>query len=75
MLSLSLSRSNSRSIPIELPKTSVIREDSKQFNPIEYIQNKCGYVFDSSQIACSPPGGLFMNDLNKRMNAMYSAAQ
>ena len=51
---------------VRLPQTST----NTPAKPIS-VQNKCGYSFDTNHIAASPPGGMFMNNLNKRMQLLH----
>jgi hypothetical protein len=57
---------------LELPKKTVVVKSVPSIIENEMAsENKCGYTFDTNHIASSPPGGFFMNNLNKRMQLLY----
>jgi hypothetical protein len=83
MLSIYLSKSASNAVnlpqavnlphSIKLPKVVELPKPSTttRAKPIS-VQNKCGYSFDTNHIAASPPGGMFINNLNKRMQLLHA---
>ena len=61
--------------PIELPKKPAIVYNDDAIGDKkkdEVCETKYGYAFDANHIASSPPGGLFMHNLNKRMKTLYA---
>jgi hypothetical protein len=57
---------------LELPKKTVVVKSVPSIIESEMAsEKKCGYTFDTNHIACSPPGGFFMHNLNKRMQSLY----
>jgi hypothetical protein len=61
--------------PIELPKKNVVVHNSDEVGDKKkdaVCETRYGYAFDAQNIASSPPGGLFMHNLNKRMKTLYA---